>query len=143
MKKKPPLPRVYHRVDQWEEMKFNMWGTVTDRGRFLAMAIDFTGDHRLYGSFMVRVAKEWPISCENALTCPSGRRAWIGHAATAMAIQCPEDIVRTAWGMLTHEQRFLANKEASRAIAIWEDGYSKGRDLCGDMGAQMLPGWNS
>lgn len=137
------LKRIYHRCESWEEMHFNMWGKVGDRKEWLQRAIEFTGDHKLYGSFMMRVIREWPISCENSLTASSGRKAWLGHAAVALALHCPEDIVRQAWGHLSDEQRFLANEEARRAIAIWEDGFRKDHNLCPDMGIEMLPGWDS
>jgi uncharacterized protein YjbJ (UPF0337 family) len=37
-----------------------------------------------------------------------------------LAIGCPEDIVREAWGMLTDEQRTKANAKAHEAIKQWE-----------------------
>ena len=98
-----------------------MWGTVKDRKKWLQKAIDFTGDAELYGSYMLRVAREWPYSCEHNLTDLSqNRRAWIGHAAVALAIQCPEDIVRSAWSNLTKPQQDQANAKADEAIRYWE-----------------------
>lgn len=116
-----------------------MWGDVDDRKAHLANAIAFTGDAKLYGSYMMRVIYEWPISCENALTDSSlNQKAWVGHAACAMAIGCPEDITREAWGKLTDEQRLLANKEADRAIREWRHNYAKDRGLHIDMGESLL-----
>ncbi len=133
------LTRVYHPVSKWEEIRFNMWGDVPDNKAALASAVEFTGNHKLYGSFMRRVANEWPVSCENALTDPyMNKKAWIGHAAVALALQIPEDITRKAWGLLRHEQRILANKEAARAIRQWEDDYIKSRGLCRSMEAPLL-----
>lgn len=116
-----------------------MWLDVEDREKRLQAAIEFTGNHKLYGQAMARVVMEWPISAENALT-DSGlnRKAWVGHAACALAIGCPEDIVRQAWGFLTDEQRLLANKAADRAIALWEEHYAKSRGVHPDMGAPLL-----
>lgn len=121
-----------------------MWGTVNDRRAYLDRAIEFTGDHKLYGSFMLRVVREWPISCENALTDERlSKKAWIGHAACALAFGCPEDIVRQAWGYLSDEQRLLANREAERAIRLWRIDYAKSKGLLPDMEAQMLFGWHT
>lgn len=131
--------RVYHPYNKWEELRFNMWGAVSNKKDFLSKAIEFTGNHVLYGSFMFRVIKEWPISCENALTDYNiNRKAWIGHAACALAIQCPEDITRQAWKELSYEQQYLANAEASRAISSWENMYFESQKLCKDMGVKML-----
>lgn len=88
----------------------------------LERAIEFTGNHVLYGAWMMRVIAEWPISCEHNLTDVSqNRRAWVGHAAVCLAIGIPEDVVREAWGSLTDEQRRLANLQADKAIKAWEE----------------------
>lgn len=131
--------RIYHPIHKWEEIPANMWGDVTDREAYLARAIEFTGDHKRYGSFMRRVVSEWPFSCENALTDHAlNKKAWIGHAACALALGCSEDITREAWGRLTDEQRLLANKEAARAIQIWENDRDKDSVLQGDLGITVL-----
>lgn len=133
------LDRVYHHYMDWEEIDFNMWGDVNNRKSYLNKAIEFTGDYKRYGRFMMRVINEWPVSCENALTDYSiNRKAWVGHAACALALGCPEDITREAWRYLTDEQQLLANKEAERAIQTWEYNYIKSRGLCEEMGTKML-----
>lgn len=116
------LTRIYHPYWDWEEVDANMWGSVSDKAKFLELAIEFTGDHKLYGRFMMRVANEWKISCEHNLSnITQNRKAWIGHAAVALAIGCPEDITRKAWGYLSQEQQDLANGVAQRAIEHWEN----------------------
>ena len=131
--------RVYRHYLDWEEMTTNMWSDVDSKKRYLNKAIEFTSNHKKYGRFMVRVAREWPNSCENWLTDYScNRRAWIGHAACAMAINCPEKIVREAWGSLTDEQRTLANREADRAIRVWEYNYAKSRGIRYDIDEPLL-----
>lgn len=113
--------RIYHPVELWEEVTFNMWGDCENEAAMLERAIKFTGNAKLYGSYMRRVVREWVYSCENALTDPHlNKRAWVGHAAAALAFRCPEDVTRKAWGYLTDEQRLLANTEASNAIGWWE-----------------------
>jgi hypothetical protein len=136
--------RVWHPYTEWEEVKFNMWGRVDDRQLYLKKAIEFTGNHELYGSFMNRVINEWPVSCENALTDYfMNRKAWIGHAACALAIQCPEDITRQAWKELSYEQQYLANQKASRAIRAWENNYIQSQQLHRSMGETLLPAWDT
>jgi len=129
------MKRIYHPVQRWEEMRFNMWGAAKDRKAAKELAIRFTGDAALYGSFMRRVCEEWPISCENALTDTNlNRKAWLGHAACALAHQIPEDIVREAWSELTDEQRILANKQAHDAISAWEYHREFGAEIPRTMG---------
>jgi hypothetical protein len=124
----PDAHEVWHPYWFWEEFYFNMWGGVADRKEWLQRAIDFTGDPELYGNWMKRVAKEWPYSCAHNLTKrDTNRKAWIGHAAVALAIQCPEDIVREAWGHLSREQQNMANTKAQQAIDYWEKESVKDR----------------
>jgi hypothetical protein len=96
-----------------------MWGDVSRKRTWLQIAIAFTGDHELYGEWMKKVAEQWRHSCEHNLTKPGDKRPWIGHAAVALAIGCPEDIVREAWGHLSEEQQVKANAKASEAIEYW------------------------
>lgn len=115
------LNRIYHPYWDWEEVGHNMWGSVKDRNKYLQWAIDFTGDAERYGSYMLRVTKEWPLSCEHNLTDAfQNRKAWIGHAACALANRCPEDIVRQAWSRLSRDQQKAANCKAEEAIKEWE-----------------------
>jgi hypothetical protein len=138
------LDRVYRPYYAWEEVRHNMWGTVSDRDYYLQKAVEFTGNHALYGSYMMRVIREWPISCENALTDSLlNKKAWVGHAACAMALGCPEDVTRKAWGFLNDEQRLLANREAEKAIAEWVENYRKDRPIPDHVADQMLLNWDS
>lgn len=121
-----PMKRVWHPYTLWEDYINGMWRDVSkgERAEYLEKAVEFTGDHNLYGSFMRRVIKEWPISCEHNLTSKStNRRAWVGHAAACLALSIPEDITREAWWMLTQVQRDLADAQADVAIAEWERTY--------------------
>lgn len=120
------LQQVWHNYELWEDYQNGMWRAVTkeEQEQYLKQAIDFTGNADLYGSFMLRVIKEWPISCEHNLTCMNlNRQAWVGHAACCLAIGCPEDITRMAWHCLTQEQQDKANSKADQAISEWEKEY--------------------
>lgn len=121
----PPRWEVWHHFKDWEEVPRNMWGSVSHRSTWLTIAATFTGNPDLYGEWMMRVVDEWPKSCQHNLTKPGDKRAWIGHAAVAMAIGCPEDIVREAWGLLTEDQRARANTKAQAAIDAWKEHYAK------------------
>ena len=117
---KPPADgEVWHPYWLLEEVDRNMWGSVSHRATWKQMAIAFTGNAALYGEWMRKVADQWPHSCEHNLTKTGDKRPWIGHAAVALAIGCPEDIVREAWGHLTPEQQDEANQKASEAIEYW------------------------
>lgn len=116
--------RKFHHYSRWEEFSGGMWRKVgvAERVELLEMARVFTGDASLYGSWMVRVTVEWPVSCEQNLGFTGqNRQAWIGHAACCLAIHCPEDVTRAAWWLLTQSQRDAANAVADQAIEAWEE----------------------
>jgi len=119
--KKLSIERIHRPYWEWEESASVMWKSCADKESALVRAIEFTGDAERYGAAMLRVVDEWPMSCEHNLSDVSqNRRAWIGHAACALEIECPEDIVRAAWHRLTDDQRRAANAVADLAIGEWE-----------------------
>lgn len=117
--KSPAAEEIWYPFDQLEEANSVMWRNVNHRATWLQLAITFTSDANLYGEWMLKVVESWPKSCKHNLTKGGDKRPWIGHAAVALAINCPEDIVRAAWAGLTKEQQDAANKKAEQAIEIW------------------------
>lgn len=123
------MKQIFHHYEKWEEHHAGMWRKITneqERKEHLQRAIAFTGNAKLYGEYMLQVLDKWPISCEQNLSNSSvNRKAWIGHAATCIAINCPEDITREAWWTLSQDQQDEANSKASEAIKKWEERYAK------------------
>lgn len=120
------MKKIWHPYWTWEEWKAGMWRklSASEERNMLPLAVEFTGNPDLYGSFMVRVTNEWPVSCEHNLTDRSlNKQAWIGHAACALAHSLPEYLVRSAWGRLTDDQRNKANLKASEAVYLWTKQY--------------------
>lgn len=127
------MNRIYFPYWLWEEYHCGMWRNVfgEERKPLLDKAIEFTGNAKLYGQFMMKAIKQWPYSCIHNLSCIAmNRQAWIGHAACCIAIDCPEDITRLAWHQLTKQQQDKANAKADRAISKWENMYKEGIQLC-------------
>ena len=119
----PKTKQIFVHYELWEDFHAGMWRKVPkdEEEIFLKMAIKFTGDHVLYGEAMMLVLDQWPNTCMHNLSNTSiNRRAFIGHAACCLKINCPEYIVRQAWWKLTNEQRILADEQADKAIKIWE-----------------------
>jgi hypothetical protein len=122
---RPPQPgEIWHPYWELEEVAHNMWGSVGHRSTWLQIAITFTGNAALYGEWMNKVTDKWPRSCEHNLTKTGDKRAWMGHAAVALAIGCPEDVVREAWAHLSPEQQAAANNKAQQAIDLWRSKHA-------------------
>jgi len=120
------MKQIYHIYERWEDFINGMWRKETAKYEEaeLPNIINFTGDCVLYGNAMLRVIKEWPISCEHNLTNVSiNRRAWVGHAACCIEKGYPEIYCRSAWGLLTEQQRVDANKKADYAIEKYTFNY--------------------
>lgn len=125
------MKRIYHPYWKWEDYLDGMWRVVPkpEDDLLFPKAVEFTGNAELYGSFMLRVAQEWPIACEQNLTNEGmNRLAWIGHAACSMAIHCPEYITRRAWSSLKQRQRDDANAKAQYAVEMWLHSFRMNRD---------------
>ena len=61
-----------------------MWRDLSakEQRELLPIAIEFTGNAKLYGQWMLKVSELWPISTEHNLSdTGQNRKAWIGHAA--------------------------------------------------------------
>jgi hypothetical protein len=117
------MKRIYHPYWEWEDYQNGMWRkcNVVEEKDFLEKAIVFTGDFKLYGEYMIKITLLWPITCQHNLTDNTqNRKAWLGHAACCLAINCPEYITRQAWGYLNNTQQKNANIQAENAIIAWE-----------------------
>lgn len=63
----------------------------------------------------------YPISAEQHLTKPSGRRPWIGQAACNYALDATEEETRIAWNFyMAPGAQDRANAVADFVIAAWE-----------------------
>lgn len=70
---------------------------------------------------MIRALNEFPISAEQHLSKPSGRRPWIGQAACCAELGATEEETRVAWNFyMTPAAQDKANEIADEVIAQWE-----------------------
>jgi hypothetical protein len=135
------IKQIYHNYTLWEDYLNGMWRKVSkiEECEYLKRAIEFTGNHELYGHYMIEVVNNWRYSCEHNLTDKSiNRRAWIGHAACCLAFNCPEYITRMAWHNLTVEQQDMANAQADSAIKLWENNFIERLECQKDIQIKMF-----
>ena len=70
---------------------------------------------------MERAVSEYPISAEQHLTKPYGRRPWIGQAACSVELDATEEETRIAWNFyMTEIEQDRANAVADSVISKWE-----------------------
>lgn len=134
------MKRIFHPFWTWEDI--GMWRDTSkeEQQSMLPIAVEFTGNAKLYGAAMMRVLDEYPIACEQNLTASSvNQQAWIGHAAAYLEHCLPEYVTREAWGLLSQEQRDEANAMADRAIHEWKQRTEeKNQGVYTQMGIEWL-----
>lgn len=122
------MKQVYLPYWKWECYKSGMWNKVSSaqEHEMLKLAIEFTGNHILYGKAMKDVVFKWNNTMENHLTNVSiNRKAFLGQCAVFFKYQIPEYIVRKAWKSLTIKQQILADNVAQQTIKEWELWYKR------------------
>lgn len=120
------IKRIYHHYSKCEEYKSVMWQASIgiDQELKIKQCINFMSDTDVFEAHMMLVVANWPISCEANFTNGSiNQVAWLGQAAAALGIECPEDITKKAWGLLETGKQNLANEAAKRQIKKWKDSY--------------------
>ena len=116
------MHRIYHHYEKWEDYQNRMYDEIKDgRKERVLLAIECLGNKEKCYNAMKMVVENWILACEHNLTNESSnRRAWVGQAACNIAYNVKEDETREAWGILTQEQRYMANKIADIVITEWE-----------------------
>lgn len=120
------IKRIYHHFSKCEEFKSIMWQSSLgiDKTEKINQCALFMSDTDLFSAAMKLAIVEWPKSCEaNFTNSGINQVAWLGQAAAAIAIECPEDITKDAWGRLEEEKQMLANNAAKSHIKKWKDDY--------------------
>lgn len=120
------IKQVWTPYTAWEDFLNGMWRKVTPEEQkiLLPIAVEFTGNVDLYGGAMMEVVSAWPNTMLNSLTNPSlNKRAFLGHCACCYKIQMPESVTRTAWWLLTEQQRIVADEVAQKVIDGWQIAY--------------------
>ena len=122
------MKRIWIHFQEWEEITAGMWNDKADISNqaMQSKVFDFMNDVEAFKAAMFRVASEWEKSCLHNLTAlEQNRLAWIGHAACALILGCPEHITRKAWGTMSQEKQDAGNASATEAVQWWESNHAK------------------
>lgn len=116
------MERIYHRYEIWEDYKNGMYNESKEgRTERVREAAHILGTPTLCEKAMRKVINEWLICTEyNLSNIGVNRKAWLGQAACSCYANIHEDETREAWGIMTEEQRVMANRIAQRLIDKWQ-----------------------
>lgn len=120
------MKQVFYHYTLWEDFQNGMYNEVKDgRECRVCLAVELLTNLDLLYEQMTRVTKEWPIATEQNLTSPMNHQAYLGQTACNIWQGVKEDETREAWGRLTQEQRYAANRVADRVYSEWERQYEQ------------------
>lgn len=117
----------YYHYTVWEDFKNGMYDEVKEgRNERVKQAVELLSNTELLYKQMTRVTKEWKFATEQNLTNKSiNHQAFLGQTACNIWKGIKEDETREAWGLLTCEQRYKANKIADKVFDEWSAIYER------------------
>lgn len=121
------MKQKFYHYTLWEDYQHGMYDEVKeDREKRVLNAVRLLSDTDLLYEQMSIVTHEWKYATEQNLTNASiNHQAFLGQTACCIWGGIREDETREAWGRLTNEQRYRANKTADRVYNEWLHGYEK------------------
>ena len=119
-------PKYYH-YTKWEDFIHGMYDEDKEgRSERVQKAVYLLTHLDLCYEQMFRVTQEWVYATEQNLTNSSiNHRAFLGQSACSIWGDVHEDETREAWGILTQEQRYNANKVADQVFKKWVELYER------------------
>lgn len=126
------MRQKYYHYSLWEDFKNGMYDEDKEgRKERIEIAIKCLTDHDICYQQMTRVVNEWKYATEQNLTNPSmNHRAFLGQSACSIYGNVHEDETREAWGYMTQQQRYDANKIADRVFLEWQQKYERESEDC-------------
>lgn len=126
------MKQIYYHYTMWEDFKNGMYNEVKDgREDRVLKAVDLLSNTDMLYRQMTRVTNEWKYATEQNLTNNSiNHQAFLGQTACNIWQGIKEDETREAWGRLTCEQRYKANKVADRVYKEWRERYNRAHETC-------------
>jgi hypothetical protein len=113
----------WHPYWNWECFKNGMWEKRKNDMNKIQMCAQVLSNEGQCKLAMIGAVNKFPISAEQHLTKPMGKRPWIGQAACCYQVGATEEETRIAWNFyMTPESQAMANRVADEVIEMWEKG---------------------
>ena len=123
------MKQVFYHYTKWEDFQHGMYDEIKDgRNERVQKAVELLSNTELLYENMKKVTNEWKYATEQNLTNASiNYQAFLGQTACNIYGGIKEDETREAWGLLSNEQRYNANKVADKVYYEWEREYLKNK----------------
>lgn len=115
------MKQIYHHYTEWEDFQNGMYNEDKQgREERVQKAVTLLSSPKELYKQMTRVTEEWIKATEQNLTDNSiNHEAFLGQTACSIWQGIHEDETREAWGRLTSEQRYRANRVADLVDEEW------------------------
>ena len=136
------MKQIFYHYTMWEDFQNRMYDEVKEgREDRVQKAVELLTNLPLLYEQMSRVTHEWKCATEQNLTNNSiNHQAFLGQTACNIWGGIKEDETREAWGRLTCEQRYKANKTADRVYNEWKNTFEREHETCYQMTLSDLEG---
>lgn len=112
--------QVFHHYRLWEDWAHGMWDDSPNPAREAEHAAAILSDIDLFAEAARIMLAEWPNAARQNLTnLRRSGRSWIGQATCCWLAGLSETATRTAWWLLSPEERLAANQVADQVVAEW------------------------
>lgn len=121
------MKQKFYPYTMWEDFQHGMYDEVKEgRKERVQKAVYLLSEPELLFKYMTRVANEWKYATEQTFTNQSiNHQAFLGQTACNLYAGIKEDETREAWGLLSNDQRYEANKVADRVHDAWIKKYER------------------
>lgn len=121
------MKQKFYHYTMWEDFQNGMYNEVKEgREKRISEAVELLTNLDLLYQQMARVPAEWKYATEQNFTNNSiNHQAFLGQTACNIYGGIKEDETREAWGRLTNEQRYAANRIADKVYDEWLSKYEK------------------
>jgi hypothetical protein len=123
------MKQVWYHYTKWEDYRNGMYNEIKEgRKERINKAIYLLTNLDLLYENMKKVTINWKHCTEQNLTNPIiNHQAFLGQTACNIYANIKEDETREAWGFLTNEQRYSANRIADKVYQEWKKQYEKNK----------------
>lgn len=112
--------QVFHHYRAWEDWAYGMWNDPQNPGLEAAHAAAVLADPELFAEAARIMLAEWPNAAQQNLTnLRRSGRSWVGQATCCWLADLSESATRSAWWLLSPEERVTANQVADQVVAEW------------------------
>ena len=128
------VKRIYFPYWEWECFHAGMYKRVPPEGKTSDQCKQeycvFLKNIEGFNAAMIRIKKEWPISCKQFLTNENiNRIAWIGQASMCIETGIPR-VFRSGFCLLNKDEQRNANMAAFNFLKDWLENERERQNKC-------------